>query len=267
MLDALGVADLLGITSIGSLFEDRTGLLHTTSAIRYPGICEWQELHRSSTASARSAILTAFVEERLGAELARVDGALVVPLGESVERCLDRLVTRGDLDRDRCLFDFLTLQVPMAIAFGSSRSDKLILSSRCAPGSAELYLRCSRPRVAGHRRLGASAVSRATRCRRNRQSELLVRPYYALIDCERGPVTVRLPGVPRHYGGQSRCGDSGSAGRGRYVSPVAVSRAALCRGLCICRATARAGRASTARLAAAPEPLTIHHSRDGFRQD
>ena len=49
-------------------------------------------------------VLTAFVEERLAADLADVDGALVVPLGQAVEGCLDALVKGGHLDPARCLF-------------------------------------------------------------------------------------------------------------------------------------------------------------------
>jgi hypothetical protein len=36
MLDSLGVAGVLDITSTRSLFEDQAGLIHSTSAIRYP---------------------------------------------------------------------------------------------------------------------------------------------------------------------------------------------------------------------------------------
>jgi hypothetical protein len=53
-----------------------------------------------------SNILTAFVEERLAPELASLDIALIVPLGDAVGRCLDHLVRRHQLPRDQCLFGF-----------------------------------------------------------------------------------------------------------------------------------------------------------------
>jgi hypothetical protein len=105
MLDALGLHEELG-TSTSSLFGERDDLLHSTSAIRYPVFVDGRNYtgHRPRPLDTR--ILTAFVEEQLAAELASVDAALIVPLGRAVEQCLDFLVRRQQLPRERCLFGF-----------------------------------------------------------------------------------------------------------------------------------------------------------------
>jgi hypothetical protein len=105
MLDALGLPEVLG-ASTRSLFDERSDLLHTTSAIRYPVFVDGANYTGHRPRPLDSSILAAFVEERLDAELASAGSALIIPLGDAVERCLDFLVRRDHLPRERCLFGF-----------------------------------------------------------------------------------------------------------------------------------------------------------------
>jgi len=105
MLDDLGLPATLGV-SMSSLFDERDDLLHSTSAIRYPVFVNGRNYTGHQPRPLDVSILTAFVEEQLSSELASVDSALIVPLGDAVERCLDFLVRRHQLPRERCLFGF-----------------------------------------------------------------------------------------------------------------------------------------------------------------
>jgi hypothetical protein len=105
MLDALGLPEVLGTTT-RSLFDEQRGLLHTTSAIRYPVFTAGKNYTGHHPRPLDTNILMAFVEERLAPELASLDTALIVPLGHAVERCLDHSVRRHQLPSDQCLFGF-----------------------------------------------------------------------------------------------------------------------------------------------------------------
>jgi hypothetical protein len=116
MLDALGLPEVLG-TSTRSLFHVRDDLVHSTSAIRYPVFIDSGNYTGHGPSPLDISILTAFVEEQLAAELASVDRALIVPLGDAVERCLAFLVRRDQLPRERCLSPSIGCQWPSCQAF------------------------------------------------------------------------------------------------------------------------------------------------------
>ena len=105
MLDALGLPEEIG-TPTTSLFGDRDDLLHSTSAIRYPVFVDGRNYTGHRPRPLDSNVLSAFVKEQLSVELASVETALVVPLGQAVEQCLDFLVRQEQLPRERCLFGF-----------------------------------------------------------------------------------------------------------------------------------------------------------------
>jgi hypothetical protein len=88
MLDALGLPEVLGTTT-RSLFDEQRGLLHTTSAIRYPVFTAGKNYTGHHPRPLDTNILMAFVEERL-----------------APERCLDHSVRRHQLPSDQCLFGF-----------------------------------------------------------------------------------------------------------------------------------------------------------------
>jgi hypothetical protein len=107
MLDGISVPAALGLRGAAALFTPSGGdLLHATAAVRYPVQHRGQDYAGASPPLARHPGLLQFVEAYLIPELARLDRALVVPLGKSVEAVLQLLVARGALDPRRCLFGF-----------------------------------------------------------------------------------------------------------------------------------------------------------------
>lgn len=105
MLDALGLPEVLGTPTL-ALFDQRADLLQSTSAIQYPAFLEGRNYTGRQPSPLDSPILRAFVEERLAAELASLETALIVPLGDAVEGCIDLLVQRQQMPRGQCLFGF-----------------------------------------------------------------------------------------------------------------------------------------------------------------
>jgi len=106
MLDELGLPEMLDVSSTSSLFDDRAGLLHSTSSIRYPAFVNDENYRGQQPRLLGCAVLAAFVEQQLASELADVDRALIVPLGKVVEGCLSHLIRSRKLEADRCLFGF-----------------------------------------------------------------------------------------------------------------------------------------------------------------
>jgi hypothetical protein len=104
-LDDLGVAKWLDIGSTSALFETRSDLVHSTSAIRYPVFVgdDLRNYSGSSPSPDRSQLLMSIVTARLVPELASMPNALVVPLGNAVSRLMTSL---ADVDPSRCLVGF-----------------------------------------------------------------------------------------------------------------------------------------------------------------
>ncbi|MFF2482720.1 uracil-DNA glycosylase family protein [Paenibacillus sp. NPDC058071] len=106
MLDGIGLPESLGIDSAEALFEEeRERLLHTTSAIRFPVFQAGRNYTGHQPELARSTFLMSFARSILLDELASVPGALLIPLGKSVEDVLLQFAAEGLLDPSRCLFD------------------------------------------------------------------------------------------------------------------------------------------------------------------
>jgi hypothetical protein len=105
-LDGIGIGRALGLPWTSELFEGRTDLLHTTSAVRYPVLCDdgrnWSGMRPEMSEPG----LREITRTLLAAELAHVPGALVVPLGVAVDEALRDLVAQDRLDAARCVFGF-----------------------------------------------------------------------------------------------------------------------------------------------------------------
>jgi hypothetical protein len=80
MLDGIGLAGALEIDKCRSLFEERSDLVATTSAICHPIFVDGENYGGSSPKIASVPVLRSFVHQVLAANLARVAEALVVPL-------------------------------------------------------------------------------------------------------------------------------------------------------------------------------------------
>jgi hypothetical protein len=103
LLDYLGVQRWLGLESCASLFQADTGLVHFTSALRYPIFANGQNYSGRSPGITRHALLRSELEHWLPEELAPMDAPLVVPLGGAVEQALDFLADRGRIEHVQLL--------------------------------------------------------------------------------------------------------------------------------------------------------------------
>ena len=107
-LDELGLAALLGLRSCSELFQDsRRGLLHTTSAVRYPVFARSRDgtlanYPGSSPELAAHPWLRDMIETTLAGELSALPSAIVIPLGRA-SRALAHLQDQGAVDPARCL--------------------------------------------------------------------------------------------------------------------------------------------------------------------
>ncbi|MEO0375782.1 MAG: uracil-DNA glycosylase family protein [Cyanobacteria bacterium P01_A01_bin.17] len=112
MLDELGFAEGMGLTSSSAIFEDQADLVHTTSALRYPvfyrnghiGSLRNYTGHNPKMLSRD--IQIQMVEQLLGKELSQLSQALIIPMGEGATQAVRRLVEIDVIDEGQCLFGF-----------------------------------------------------------------------------------------------------------------------------------------------------------------
>ena len=107
-LDELGLATLLGLRSCSELFQDpHRGLLHTTSAVRYPVFARRGDGTLANYPGSNPDIvahpwLRDMIETTLAGELPALPSAIVIPLGRA-SRALAHLQDQGAVDPARCL--------------------------------------------------------------------------------------------------------------------------------------------------------------------
>lgn len=106
MLDGIGLAKALKLKTTSELWGRSARCLNSTSAVIFPVFVNGDDYHGSRPPIRNSPILSAFVSQVLPATLDMTPKALVVPLGITVEGCLDSLIDAGLLDPDRCLMGF-----------------------------------------------------------------------------------------------------------------------------------------------------------------
>jgi hypothetical protein len=105
MFDSLGLPRALGVGGTAELFEPGgEGLLHSTSALRYPVFIDGKN-YSGYPAAASMPLLHGYFD-LLASELASLDGALIVPLGKAVKRILDHLIAANHLNPSRTLMGF-----------------------------------------------------------------------------------------------------------------------------------------------------------------
>jgi hypothetical protein len=98
MLDAIGVADLLGVGSAKDLFSANSKLVHFTSALRYPVFVGGKN-YNGAPAMLQTPVLRHMVETQLAEEARALPKAVWLPLGPKAESAAMHLVSRGLLDR------------------------------------------------------------------------------------------------------------------------------------------------------------------------
>jgi len=102
MLDAVKVADLLGIATCASLWDEDAALVHFTSAVRYPLFVNGANWSGTPDLLGTAPIRDWF-EAYAPAEFRRLPDALLVPLGDAVARALHHLADAGHVRRANIL--------------------------------------------------------------------------------------------------------------------------------------------------------------------
>jgi hypothetical protein len=102
MLDYFEVNALLGIRSCATLFSVDAGLVHYTSALRYPVFVEGDN-YSGQPSMTRHPLLRDQLLKHFTAEARALPDALFVPLGAKVAEALEFVARNGALDRERIL--------------------------------------------------------------------------------------------------------------------------------------------------------------------
>ena len=100
MLDAIGVAEHLGVGTTAELFRPGSQDVHFTSALRYPVFVGGQN-YNGTPDMLRTPLLRRMVETHLAEEARMLPDALWLPLGPRPEAALRHLSEQGLLDRKR----------------------------------------------------------------------------------------------------------------------------------------------------------------------
>ena len=106
MLDGIGMAEALGIVTTARLFTTHHHLAAHVSAIDYPVFVNGSNYGGASPPLVGQPVLRSLVRASLGARVAMVPGALVVPLGKAAQEAVGLLISVGVLDSQRCLAGF-----------------------------------------------------------------------------------------------------------------------------------------------------------------
>lgn len=133
LLDHVGLAERLGLQSTAELWTTRTGLVHFTSALRYP-VFEGAK-NFSGSGLLRSTLLREQLETWFASECEALPKALFVPLGSAAEAACQHLVTVGKLDGRQILSGLPHPSGANAerIAYFLGRKARGLLSSKTRP--------------------------------------------------------------------------------------------------------------------------------------
>lgn len=106
MLDAIGVAHWLGLVSTDLLWSEAGHLRASTSALLHPVFVRQRNYGGGNPRIEKVAILRAFVDQVLAANLALSPEALILPLGKAASSAVERLVRSGKVEEGRVLLGF-----------------------------------------------------------------------------------------------------------------------------------------------------------------
>ncbi|WP_109483289.1 hypothetical protein [Paraburkholderia sp. C35] len=102
LLDHIGIAQWLGISSCDALFKSGAHLIQTTSILRHPVFVD-QANYSGAPSMIRTPLLQRQIEAHFVEEARLLCHAVFVPLGPKVSEGLDWLVQRGILPGERVL--------------------------------------------------------------------------------------------------------------------------------------------------------------------
>jgi hypothetical protein len=134
MLDYVGLARKLGLHSMAQVWDKNNGLVHFTSALRYPVSFNGRN-YTGTPAMTRTPILTELLQTCLAEEAAALPNALWVPLGPAATEGLLSLVGAGLLTADKVLAGLPHPSGANAerIAYFLCRKERNALSSKTNP--------------------------------------------------------------------------------------------------------------------------------------
>jgi len=102
MMDQVGIARLLGLSTTRTLWDEDSRLVHFTSALRYPVFVDGRNWSGTPDI-VRTAKLREWLVNWTGAELAQLKDCLIVPLGPKVAAAMHYLAAQGLIDADRMI--------------------------------------------------------------------------------------------------------------------------------------------------------------------
>lgn len=100
MLDAIGLAEHLGVETTAELFRPGSQDVHFTSALRYP-VFMGRQNYNGTPDMLRTPLLRRMIETYLGEEARMLPNALWLPLGPRPEAALRHLARQGLIDGKR----------------------------------------------------------------------------------------------------------------------------------------------------------------------
>jgi len=106
MLDELGLQRELRLPSCRELFQPGQTLLHTTSLLRFPVFVNKRNYNGTQPSLLIHPMLRRESRSTIEEQLNAMSGALVIPLGVSVESVLRLFVQERKLEEERCLWGF-----------------------------------------------------------------------------------------------------------------------------------------------------------------
>lgn len=134
LLDAIGVARLLGISSTATLWTTDTRLVHFTSALRNPVFIDGAN-YSGSPSMLTTPMLLDQLRSGFAKEVAALPNALFVPLGPKVSEAVELLVREGMVKDERLLSGLPHPSGANAerIAFFLGRKSRETLSNKVVP--------------------------------------------------------------------------------------------------------------------------------------
>lgn len=102
LLDFVGVPQLIGIPTTASLWNGNAGIVHFTSALRYPVFVDGEN-YSGSPDMLKTPMLAAQLRRWFATEMAMLPDAVFVPLGPKVGRALETIAAEIAVSPDRVL--------------------------------------------------------------------------------------------------------------------------------------------------------------------
>lgn len=134
MLDSVGINRLIGVSSAASLWSQDAGLVHFTSALRYPVFVDGENYSGAPTIHSVP-LLRDHLMRWFAVEIQELRNAIFIPLGPKVSEAVEVAATNSGISRTRVLSGLPHPSGANAerIAFFLGRKSRSMLSPKVAP--------------------------------------------------------------------------------------------------------------------------------------